>query len=259
MQNWLCTRRARLLGPAIAMAAVLALALAAPAPGAWKPGIDVSRFQGKIGWEAVGGTPMRFVFAQASRGDGSDCTVVPGRCGTDKYYARNYRGARAVGLRVGAYHRAFVGGGDRAGAREDARAEANLFVSMVGHLRRRDLLPALDVESPFGGLGPNRLRLWIHTWLRRVEHRLGAKPIIYTNQSSWNATGNTTEFALAGHPLWVASWNTDAPLTPAADWAGQSWSIWQHTSSARVKGIRGKVDRNRLRVPMRRVSARSGR
>lgn len=238
------------------MLSALAPAAPAPAASAWTPGIDVSRFQGKIKWRAVADTRMRFAFAQASRGDGSDCTVVPARCGADEFYARNYRRARAVGLRVGAYHRAFTGRVRPGGVRKDARAEAKLFIATVGHLRGRDLLPALDVESPFGGLGPRRLRRWIRTWLRRVERRLGATPIIYTNRSSWRATGDTTEFALAGSPLWIANWEVDAPLVPAANWADHGWSIWQHTSSAKVKGIRGPVDRNRLSVPFREVSAR---
>ncbi len=250
-----CLRR---VGLATVAASLAALAISAPTPaaGAWTPGIDVSRFQGKIEWSAVADTRVRFVFAQASRGDGGDCAVVPERCGADETYARNYRRARAAGLRVGAYHRAFTGGRGTRGVRKDARGEANLFVAMVGHLRPRDLLPALDLESPFGGLGPRRLRLWIRTWLRRVERRLGSTPIIYTNRSSWRATGDTTEFALAGSPLWIANWDVDAPLVPAADWAGNGWSIWQHTSSGRVRGIRGAVDRNRLRVPLREVSVR---
>lgn len=252
--------RSRVIGPIAVAAALAALALVAtpPAAGAWKPGIDVSRFEGKINWGAVGTTRVRFAFVQASRGDGGDCAVVPERCGADEFYARNYRRARAVGLRVGAYHRAFTGGAGRRGVRDDARAEARMFVASVGGLRGRDLLPALDVETPFGGLGPRRLRLWIRTWLRRIERRLDATAIIYTNRSSWRATGDTREFALAGHPLWVANWDVEEPLVPAADWAGRGWSIWQHTSSGRVNGIRGPVDRNRLRVPFRQVSVRSG-
>lgn len=211
------------------------------------PGIDVSRFQGTIDWERVGETRIKFAFVQASRGSGRDCTVAPDNCGADEQYARNYRRARAAGIRVGPYHRMFAGGGGRKRTKRDARREAKLFLSQVGELRKGDLLPALDVETPFGGLVPKALRRWIRTWLRRVERKLGARPIIYTNTSSWRATGDTKRFARAGHPLWVANWGVKRPSVPADNWDGNGWSVWQYTSSGRVKGIKGRVDRNRLR------------
>ena len=216
----------------------------------------MSRFQGKINWARVGETRIRFAYIQASRGSGEDCTVLPDRCGPDEFFLRNRTRARGVGIRVGAYHRAFATGATRRKARRDARAEANLFIAMVGELRRRELLPALDVETPFGDLNPKRLRIWIRTWLARVEEALGARPIIYTNHSSWQATGDTTSFARAGYRLWVAHWGVARPRVPARNWAGRGWSIWQFTSDGRVRGIDGRVDKDRLGVRLRRISVR---
>jgi GH25 family lysozyme M1 (1,4-beta-N-acetylmuramidase) len=248
-------------GPRRSVAAVAlcaALVAFAPAEASAKPkrGIDVSRFQGAIDWGRVGGTKVEFAFVQASRGDGSDCTVAPDRCGPDERYAANYEGARAAGLRVGAYHRAFAGGGGRRATKQDALAEANLFIDGVGELRHRDLRPALDVETPFGGLDERELRRWIRTWLKRVRGKLGAKPMIYTNSSSWQATGDTRRFARDGHRLWVANFGVASPDVPARNWDGQGWSIWQYTSSGRVAGIAGSVDRDRIRTGWRRVSVR---
>jgi GH25 family lysozyme M1 (1,4-beta-N-acetylmuramidase) len=240
---------------AIALCATLG-ALAAPASAKPKRGIDVSRFQGAIKWERVGESRAEFAFVQASRGDGSDCSVVPDRCGADELYAANYEGARAAGLRVGAYHRAFAGGGGRRATKQDALSEASLFANQVGELRRGDLRPALDVETPFGGLDERELRRWIRTWLKRVRGKLGAKPIIYTNASSWQATGDTRRFARDGHRLWVANFGVDSPDVPAGNWDGQGWSIWQYTSSGRVAGISGSVDRDRIRTGWRKVSVR---
>lgn len=211
------------------------------------PGIDVSRFQERIAWQLVGQTEVRFAYVQASRGSGADCAVVPERCGADFYYERNTRRARAVGVRVGAYHRAFVGGVGRGGVRADAIAEARVFIGEVGALAPGDLRPALDLESPFGELRPAQVRHWIATWLERVERKLGAKPLIYTNASSWSATGDTTRFAARGHPLWVANFDVPRPQVPAANWNGASWSIWQHSSTGSVPGIEGNVDLNLLR------------
>jgi GH25 family lysozyme M1 (1,4-beta-N-acetylmuramidase) len=213
----------------------------------------VSRFNGAIDWPLVAGSGVRFAFVQGSRGAGTDCTVKPDNCGPDPLYATNYAGAKAAGIRVGAYHRAFATGATRAEARADAAAEANVFITAVGTLQSGDLLPALDVETPFTGLNASRLRTWIRVWLKKVRKRLGAKPIIYTNASSWAATGNTTMFS-KGHPLWVAEWGVSKPSVPASNWGGRRWSVWQFTSSGSVPGISGRVDQDYLRVGFRKIS-----
>ena len=211
--------------------ALATLVVLAPGAGAAErliPGIDVSRFQGAIGWTRMAAeSDVEFAFVQASRGKGPDCAVVPNRCGPDEWYDENYLQAKAAGIRVGPYHRAFAGGKGRRTAKRDAKREAQVFIRSVGALEPGDLRPALDVETPFGSLNERQLVLWVRTWLRKVERAFGVKPIIYTNNSSWNALGQTAEFALAGHPLWVAHWHVRAPLVPAGDWAGYSWSIWQ--------------------------------
>ena len=94
---------------------------------------------------------------------------------------------------------------------------------------------------------PLELRIWTRTWLKTVRRELGVKPIIYTNQTSWNALGNPTSFARKGYPLWVANWEVRAPQVPALNWAGRSWRIWQHSSTGAVRGIDGHVDLNWLR------------
>ena len=220
----------------VAMLLAAGLATANPSPARAKKapfGVDVSRFQGKIKWKPAA-KRVGFAFIQASRGSGSDCAVAPDRCGADEYYLRNLAKARAKGVKVGPYHRMFADGDNLTEAVADANAEASLFISMVeqgGGLHSGDLRPALDVETPFGGLNPTELRTWIGTWTDRVQTELGARPIIYTNNSSWQATGNTTDFALAGHPLWVAHWGVPAPLVPASSWGGSGWSVWQYSSS----------------------------
>ena len=232
-----------------AAAAILCLVAFASTPtlAATRQGIDVSRFNGVINWRDVAADRISFAFVQASRGSGDDCAVKPRRCGRDGLYDANYEEARAAGIVVGPYHRAFAGGAGRRGIKADARAEARVFVDSVGDLDPGDLLPALDVETPFAGLRPAQLRRWIKVWLRRVKQAFGERPIIYTNHSSWRATGDTTAFALAGHPLWVAQWHVSSPLVPAGDWAGESWSVWQYASDGSVDGIDGNVDRDRLR------------
>lgn len=218
-------------------------------------GIDVSRFQGRIGWKKVARTRVKFAYIQASRGHRDDCSVAPTECGKDPYWERNSRRAREEGLRVGAYHRAFAEGPGGRPARADALREANVFARAVGKVKRRDLRPALDVEAPFVDLDPQDLRKWLRTFSRRTEKLLGVKPIIYTNQSSWLATGDTRWFARHGFPLWVANYGVSRPAMPARNWSGKGWTLWQYTSTGQVRGIDGNVDVNRLKRGFRKLRA----
>jgi GH25 family lysozyme M1 (1,4-beta-N-acetylmuramidase) len=212
--------------------------------------MDVSRFQEAIDWQRVVRDRIDFAFVQASRGSGDDCTVRPRRCGSDAWYELNYLGARDGGIPVGAYHRAFVNGDSLREAKADAREEAGVFLRRVGHLRRGDLLPALDLEPPFDGLTPRQLRGWTRIWLRRVRSVLGVRPMIYTSNLGWMPTQNTRLFARAGHRLWVAHWGVRSPSVPARNWAGAGWSVWQFSSSGHVDGVHGPVDLDRLGVPL---------
>jgi GH25 family lysozyme M1 (1,4-beta-N-acetylmuramidase) len=243
---------------AVVVAGSLALTImpAQAVAGTRAPGIDVSRFQGTIDWLSVAGAGIRFAFVQASRGSGADCLTRPAQCGPDPYFATNRIAAKSVGIRVGAYHRAFASGGTTTAARADALAEADLFLAAVGSLQSGELIPVIDVETPFSRMTASTLRTWVRVWVKRVNRRLGRKPMIYTNATSWSATGNTTEFAKAKYPLWVAHWGVTRPSLPARNWAGRSYSVWQYTSSGSVPGISGRVDMNRLGKRLAKITVR---
>ncbi|HET8592106.1 MAG TPA: glycoside hydrolase family 25 protein, partial [Solirubrobacterales bacterium] len=187
---------------------------------------------------------------------GLDCKVKPDQCGPDPYFAANRASANAVGIRVGAYHRGFASGGTAAAARADALVEADLFIAQVGSLQAGELIPVVDVETPFSGMTASSLRTWVRVWVKRVRKRLGRKPMIYTNASSWSATGDTTEFARAKYPLWVAEWGVSKPTVPARKWAGRGYWVWQYTSSGSVTGISGRVDMNRLGKGLGKITVR---
>jgi lysozyme len=242
------TGRTTSLGAIIALLCALALAAVPATAGAGTRalGIDVSRFQKTIDWPSVAGAGVRFAFVQASRGSGADCTVKPEQCGPDPYFAANRLAAETAGIRVGAYHRAFASGGTVADARTDALAESDIFLAAVGTLQTGELTPVLDVETPFTGMTATTLRTWIRVFVKRVNRRLGRKPMIYTNATSWSATGNTAEFAKAKYPLWIAQYGVSRPWVPAGNWARHGYSVWQYTSSGSVPGISGHVDMDRL-------------
>ena len=100
------------------------------------------------------------------------------------------------------------------------------------------------------------LRTWIRVWVKKVNKRLGRKPMIYTNATSWAATGNTLEFAKAKYPLWVAEWGVSRPSLPALNWARHGYSVWQYSSSGTVQGISGNVDQDRLGKGLAKITVR---
>jgi lysozyme len=248
------TRRAGATLAALAVIAGMAAAAASASAGTRAPGIDVSRFQGTIDWTSVAASGIRFAFVQASRGSGADCTVKPQQCGPDPNFAANRLAAEAVGIRVGPYHRGFAAGSTDADARADALVEADLFIAQVGQLNHGELLPVLDVESPFTGMTSTTLRTWVRVFVKRVKKQLGRKPMIYTSATSWAATGNTAEFAKAKYPLWIAHWNVSKPAVPANNWARHGYSVWQYSNSGSVPGIHGNVDLDRLGIGLAKIT-----
>jgi GH25 family lysozyme M1 (1,4-beta-N-acetylmuramidase) len=148
----------------------------------------------------------------------------------------------------------FASGATPAEARADALVEADLFLAAVGTLQIGELTPVIDVETPFTGMTASSLRTWVRVWVKRVNRRLGRKPMIYTSATSWAATGNTTEFARAKYPLWVAHYGVSRPSLPAGNWAGRGYSVWQYTSSGSVPGISGRVDMDRLGTGLAKIT-----
>lgn len=218
---------------AAVLAAGLLIAASPPSTAALEParpghqvGIDVSHWQGRINWKRVRAAGVKFVFAKATEAQGF----------VDPQYARNRRRADAVGIRFSAYHFARP---DRTYG--DAVREADHFVR-TADLRGHHLLPVLDLEWS-GGLSRARLFKWTQAWVRRVEQRVGVKPMIYTSPSFWQThMGNTAWFADNGYRVWIAHWFVDQPRVPAGNWSGRGWSYWQKSNCGRVAGIGGCVD-----------------
>ena len=76
---------------------MLAIAAASSAPAGaatYAKGIDVSHYNGAIGWTQVATASYRFVYAKATEGS----TLI------DPTYSINRAGAKSFGLRMGGYH-----------------------------------------------------------------------------------------------------------------------------------------------------------
>jgi GH25 family lysozyme M1 (1,4-beta-N-acetylmuramidase) len=226
----------RLLAVAVlASVAVSAGGAARASAATYAKGVDVSHYNGAIDWLSVVSASYRFAYAKATEGK----TLA------DVTYPLN-RAAKSLGLRFGAYHFARPGGSGDAGIAANAIAQADYFVNFAQPLAG-ELPPVLDLETK-GVLSPTALEAWTNAWLDEVEARIGVAALVYTSPNFWKtALAETQSVASAGHPLWIAHWTSGAaPLMPAANWAGQSWTFWQWTDCVRVPGFTHCSDGDRF-------------
>ncbi len=175
-------------------------------------GVDVSKWQGSIDWSAMAADGVVFAFVRVSDGTGY----------VDEYFDANWQGAKAQGIRVGAYQ--FFR------PSQDPAAQAQLLLDKMGPLQPGDLPPVLDVEVT-EGLGGATIASAIQTWMDTVEGALGVKPIIYTSPGFWN--GSVGSDAFGAYPLWVAHWGVECPTLPGG-WT--DWVFHQFSDSGNVGG-----------------------
>ena len=184
-------------------------------------GIDVSKYQQTISWEAVKEMKVKdiqldFVFIKATEG------II----NTDPQFKRNWKKSKQAGMIRGAYH-FFL-------ATKDGREQAENFISAVD-LEKGDLPPVVDIEQTYG-VNAALLKKELKEWLDVAEYYYGVKPIIYTNVDFYSRYLGK-EFN--SYPLWAAHYyQYDTPRIE------RNWDFWQHSEEGRVNGILSKVDFN---------------
>ena len=184
-------------------------------------GIDVSRYQQTISWDAVRqmnvqGIELGFAFIKATEGVSS----------VDPNFRRNWRRSKQAGVVWGAYH-FFI-------PTRDGKLQAKNFIKHVD-LQSGDLPPVLDIEQTYK-VKPDQLRKEIKAWLDVIENYYSVKPMIYTYIDFYE---NYLQGYFDDYPLWVAHY-----LQPHQPRISRNWSFWQHSEKGRVNGIASKVDFN---------------
>lgn len=187
-------------------------------------GIDISRWQGQIDWSAVQRAGTAFVFIKASEGGDH----------MDPNFRANWEGARAAGIPRGAYHFVYWC--------RPAEEQAAWFRQNVPN-DPDALPPVLDVE--WNGhsrtcpkkIDPEAARGKIAILLAAMEAHTGKKPIIYTD-IPFHA--EVLEGRSYPNPFWLRS----VAAEPDTRYNGRMWMFWQFTTTGRVPGIQGAVDRN---------------
>lgn len=183
--------------------------------------VDLSNVNGPVDWAAIRRAGISAAYLKATEGVTFD----------DGLYESHRRDAAREGIRTGAYHFARPD-------RNPAADEADHFAAVVDHVDRRDLRPALDLETPAAGVD---LEVWARAWNRRVRELLGVGPLFYSFPAFITALRLTRAI---GYGLWLAAFGRDDgdehPFTVPAPW--RRAVLHQFTSRARLAGVPGLVD-----------------
>jgi GH25 family lysozyme M1 (1,4-beta-N-acetylmuramidase) len=197
-------------------------------------GIDVSKWQGRIDWDVVAESEVRFAFIRVSDGTGT----------FDEQFHRNWAEAKRVGLIRGVYQYFRPG--------QSVEEQVNIVLENMGPMEPGVLPPVIDVED-LNGYNALILRRDVAEWVRRVEAALGVRPIVYTGPSFWNSHAQVLN--LSDNPLWIAHWGVRCPDVPR-QWT--DWFFHQYTATGRLAGISGDLDRNLFNGSLAELEALAG-
>lgn len=190
-------------------------------------GIDVSRHQGDIDWEAVKAAGVEFVMLRIGyRGNRE------GMLYTDENAQKNYEGAKAAGLKVGGYFYS------QAITEQEAVAEAEYAMNVIRDWEL-DMPLVYDWEyvSSEARTANVDARLLTDCTIAFCEtvKRAGYDTMIYFNVSQ--ATHMLYLEELTEYPFWLAMY-ADTMNYP------HQVEMWQYTCTGQVPGIETDVDIN---------------
>ena len=189
-------------------------------------GIDVSRYQGEIDWQQVKAAGVEFVMVRlGNRG------IAEGTLHEDPYAKQNLQGARAAGLKVGAYFYS------QALSVAEAEEEAAFALEILDGFGL-DLPLAFDweQESRTENVDARTLTDCTLAFCEAVEEA-GYRPMIYFNSFQAKQLLHLRE--LKEIPWWLAMYDVTMEFPYRMD-------MWQYSCTGTVAGISGSVDLNLL-------------
>ena len=192
------------------------------------PGVDVSAFQGKINWQQVKDSGIKFAIIRLGyRGYGQAGKLVE-----DEYAKDNLKGATEVGLPIGAYFFS------QALNIEEADEEIEYMLKILGDYDLQ--MPIiLDWEIPVDTARTVNMDARTLTDIQlhfcAVMEEKGYQPMVYFN---WHQASRLMYLnELEDYPFWLALYQ-DRMTYP------YKVEMWQYTDRGRVPGIEGNVDLN---------------
>lgn len=192
-----------------------------------KLGIDVSKWNKEIDWQAVKEEGIEFAIIRCGyRGASSGALVI------DPMYEQNIKGAIDAGIPVGVYF--FT----QAINEVEAVEEASMVINLIEDYDV-DYPVFLDSESAGGKGRADKLdaeeRTGIHETFLETVSAAGYETGIYASKNWLNDQINMTE--LSTYKTWLAEYAD----VPSYD---EYYHMWQYTSKGSVDGIETHVDLN---------------
>lgn len=189
-------------------------------------GIDVSKWQAKIDWEAVANAGIDFAIIRCGYRGSATGVIVE-----DPTFKANIEGAIAHGIRVGVYF--FT----QAITEAEAVEEASTAIALVSGYKLQFPI-YIDTEEATNGranrLGRAQRTAIVKAFCETVRNS-GYKPGIYASKAWFN--DNLDISKLSSYHIWVAQYNTECNY-------GGRYDMWQYTDKGSIPGIKGKVDMN---------------
>jgi len=187
-------------------------------------GVDISKWQGQVDWASLRQAGTKFAFIKATEGGDH----------VDSRFLENWHGAKKAGVPRGAYHFVYWC--------RPAHEQAAWFKKNVP-ADPDALPPVLDVE--WNGQSVNcpkkvpreQALAMIEVMLREMEAHTGKRPIIYTDITFHK---EILEGEFTDYPFWIRS----TAAEPHERYNNRRWTFWQFTTTGRVPGVNGDVDRN---------------
>jgi len=193
--------------------------------GSGTMGIDVSKWNGTIDWNAVKNSGISYVIIRCGyRGSSQGSLII------DPKFETNIKGATSAGLKVGVYF--FTQAVDEVEAVE----EASMVLGLVKNYKISYPI-FLDVE-PSGGRADSidkATRTAVVKAFCNTIQDAGYTAGVYANKNWLETKMNTSE--LSGYKIWLAQYAATPTYTGKYD-------LWQYSSTGKVTGISGDVDLN---------------
>ena len=180
--------------------------------------IDVSDWQGQIDWAKV-------------KADGIVGAIIRYADGTtlDARFKENMENAKANGLHVGSYIFS------RAKTKAEAEKEAERLYNACKPYEC-DMPLYIDLEEASKSKYADTVA---PAFLNKMKS-LGGWGGVYANLNWWNNYLKNTAKNYSASPFWIAQYNSTMDYKPSF-----LMGMWQYTSSGKVNGIKGKVDRDK--------------
>lgn len=205
-------------------------------------GIDVSKHNGTVDWDAVAASGVDFVMIRSSYGG----EYFPNQ--NDSKLIENIRGAYEHGIPFGLYHYSYAGCGmdthPGSTAEQDAGYEADYLLQVLNmaevkpYLEGMVLPIAYDLEEDVHvNMSGNRLTGLVEIFADKLRDA-GYSTMVYTSESVMERL-DLAELDQQGIGFWMARWpnSPDFTVSKTIGSTGYVPDIWQYASDGRNPGI----------------------